>query len=81
MSWSYILLIIVLVLVVILAYFYQRGKQSLIREKKAKYLNAIREGNKVKALEAGREYYSLIRGGRLTLYDEQAITNDLSTIK
>jgi hypothetical protein len=32
------------------------------------------------ALQAGREYYASLRGGRLTIYDEQAIANDLSSI-
>lgn len=32
------------------------------------------------ALNAGRKYYATIRGGILSIYDEQALTNDLSMI-
>ncbi len=48
---------------------------------KDEYAKALRSGDKQKALEAGRKYYAKLRGGRLTIYDEQAITNDLSTMK
>ena len=33
-----------------------------------------------KALEIARTYYGTMRGGVITIYDEQAISNDLSTI-
>ena len=42
---------------------------------------AIRSGDKTQALKAGRAYYSFLRKGNLTIYDEQAMTNDLSTMK
>jgi len=32
------------------------------------------------ALQAGRNYYQSLRDGMLTIYDEQAINNDLNTI-
>lgn len=32
------------------------------------------------ALQAGRKYYASLRGGTLTIYDEQAIANDLASI-
>ncbi len=32
------------------------------------------------ALQAGRKYYASLRGGILTIYDEQAIANDLASI-
>lgn len=51
-----------------------------IRQAKQQYDQAIQEGGRAKALQLGRLYYSMLRGGRLTIYDEQAITNDLSTI-
>jgi hypothetical protein len=44
------------------------------------YQQAIASGNKRNALDAGRAYYSKLRGGKLTIYDEQALTNDLSTM-
>lgn len=45
------------------------------------YKKALANGNKPLALELGRKYYGTLRGGDLTIYDEQAIANDLSTIK
>ncbi len=48
---------------------------------KEKYSQAIKKGEKALALDLGRQYYAKLRGGILTIYDEQAITNDLSTIK
>lgn len=45
------------------------------------YDKAIIDGDKTLALKLGREYYSIKRGGILSIYDKQAITNDLSTIK
>jgi hypothetical protein len=44
------------------------------------YQQAIYSGNKRDALDKGRAYYSKLRGGKLTIYDEQALTNDLSTM-
>ncbi|MDB5203276.1 MAG: hypothetical protein JWQ27_2685 [Ferruginibacter sp.] len=58
-----------------------------IKEKKAEaqlkqeYQAAIAAGDRTRALELGRKYYSKLRGGVLSIYDEQAIANDLSTIK
>jgi len=45
------------------------------------YQKALRSGEKQHALQAGRRYYSHLRGGRLTIYDEQAINNDLLAMK
>lgn len=45
------------------------------------YDQAIASGDKSKALIAGRAYYSAMRKGNLSIYDEQALTNDLSTMK
>ena len=47
-------------------------------ELRISYTNALKSGNKKRALELGREYYASLReDGRLTIYDEQAIQNDL----
>ena len=40
------------------------------------YDNRLRDS----ALQAGRKYYASLRGGILTIYDEQAIANDLASI-
>ncbi len=59
--------------------FFTKPKQ--IRTARSNYNTALKSGNKVDALNKGRAYYSLLRNGDLTIYDEQAITNDLSTMK
>lgn len=48
---------------------------------KTRYDQALKGTNRREALQAGRNYYSALRKGKtLTIYDEQAITNDLSTM-
>lgn len=44
------------------------------------YHQAIQDGNKRLALQLGRNYYSTLRGGKLSVFDELSIANDLSTI-
>ena len=45
------------------------------------YEEALAGTDKADALEKGRDYYRAQRGdGSLTLYDEQAIANDLETM-
>lgn len=55
----------------------ERAKALLL---KGAYDKAIAAGDRKAALEAGRAYYSSLRDGKLTIYDEQAIANDLATI-
>ncbi|SHL99942.1 hypothetical protein SAMN05444266_10623 [Chitinophaga jiangningensis] len=45
------------------------------------YKNSLKGTDKSLALDLGRKYYKMIRNGELTIYDEQAIANDLSTMK
>ncbi len=74
---------IVVLLGIIAIYFFLKSskkEQAITSEIKLKYEKAIKDGNKVLALTLGRQYYSRLRGGKLSIYDEQAITNDLSTI-
>ena len=48
---------------------------------KRQYDIDLASGNKSKALSSGRAYYKAKRGnGQLTIYDEQAIANDLSAM-
>lgn len=42
------------------------------------YHQALASKNKAAALEAGRAYYPFKRNGTLSVYDEQAIANDLT---
>lgn len=52
----------------------------LIAELKDAYEAAKKAKDKQRALEAGRAYYSAVRGGSLTIYDEQAINNDIQAM-
>ncbi|GAA4748935.1 hypothetical protein GCM10023229_31970 [Flavisolibacter ginsenosidimutans] len=45
------------------------------------YKEALRSSDKHRALELGRNYYRYKRNGELTVYDEQALANDLATMK
>lgn len=57
-------------------------KSQDLKRIKAQYDDALLKSNKREALRLGRLYYSSLRGkGKLTIYDEQAITNDISTMK
>lgn len=73
--WSLILLVVFGIYAL-----YRKGKNALIREKKAAYDHARKSGDRQAALEAGRRYYAELRGGTLSVYDEQALNNDLSTM-
>lgn len=49
---------------------------------KAKYDESLLGSDKRAALTAGRAYYAFLREGKtLTVYDEQAIANDLCTMR
>ncbi|PSL42804.1 hypothetical protein CLV51_11020 [Chitinophaga niastensis] len=78
----YISVIFLGILAYLAIHYYE--KQNKGRKKaaeiKIKYDEALRGNGKAEALRLGREYYSAIRG-KLTIYDEQAITNDLSAMK
>jgi len=73
------------IVIIFLAYFKEKDVQAQLSDKyffakerlmKAPYDNRLRD----LALKAGREYYASLRGGVLTIYDEQAIANDLAAI-
>lgn len=67
-------------------FLYNREKskyETLIRKKQIEsdYKEAIKGSDKVEALKLGREYYASLReDGRVTIYDEQAITNDINSM-
>lgn len=64
----------------ILAKVTKSQKQKSAQLKHA-YQDAIRSGDRAKALQAGRLYYASFRpGNRLTTYDEQALANDLKVM-
>ena len=56
----------------------KENEEKYKKEIKEAYENALKNKNKSLALKLGREYYSSLRAdGNLTIYDEQAIQNDL----
>jgi|LakMenEpi03Aug12_release.lakeMendotaPanAssembly.Ray.scaffolds.fasta_scaffold2688538_2 hypothetical protein len=55
----------------------QEEIKKFVQKLKNEYEEALKSGDKKNALKCGREYYSFIRGGHLSIYDESAITNDL----
>ncbi|MCR5888361.1 hypothetical protein LRS06_11415 [Hymenobacter sp. J193] len=68
------------------AYVYVLLKLGVSLKALQVYLNNLASGDAVQALEAGRRYYSIKRkgltgadGSGLTIYDEQAIQNDLTS--
>lgn len=62
----------------------KRKQEEKRREQDQRLYNvfqkAMASGDKAAALKAGRAYYGHQRGGTLTSYDEQALSNDLSTM-
>ena len=76
-------MIITLIVGYLLLYFF---KQRTIKKYYSEYQNALHSGDRVNALYLGRRYYARVRGnvfgsGNLTIYDEQAIANDLTIMK
>lgn len=57
------------------------AKKNETKKLRRIYDEALNGADKRAALNAGRAYYQNIRKGKLTIYDEQAITNDISTMK
>jgi hypothetical protein len=71
-----------IIIFVIIIFMIAIGKINKTKRLKREYDDALWGDNKRKALEKGRAYYASLRSnGKLTIYDEQAITNDISTMK
>lgn len=74
--------IIIVVIGIGIAIWVNVAKSNRLKQLKENYDDALRGTDKRVALETGRAYYSALReDGKLTIYDEQAITNDLSAMK
>lgn len=76
-------MIITLIVGYLLLYFL---KHRTIKKYYSEYQKALYSGDRVNALNLGRRYYARVRGGvfgsgKLTIYDEQAISNDLAIMK
>lgn len=80
-----LLSIVIIVTIALTAYWHYRDiieKEKNIKLAKEAYDKALQSSDKADALKKGRLYYSWIRDNNtLTIYDEQAITNDLSAMK
>lgn len=70
--------IVIIILVLTIIYFTNHNKRLAALEQQ--YHQALKGKDKGAALTAGRAYYSTLRNKKLTIYDEQAIANDLSTM-
>ena len=77
-------MIILVIIICAIFFFIMSSMFASEKRKKLKdaYDKALRERNKKAALDAGRAYYLSIRKGTsLTIYDEQAIANDLNAME
>lgn len=62
--------------------FEEENRLKLADEIYQEYQRAIKSGNKMEALSLGRDYYRTLREDEtLSIYDEQAIANDLSVMR
>lgn len=77
---DYVIIAIILV-IIIAAFSNAKSKTKQLETLKQAYDRALKGPDKRAALEAGRAYYSSLRKNKiLSIYDEQASTNDLSTM-
>lgn len=75
------ILIIVFILIVAFIMVYNNSSPKKIKALEDEYRTLLNGSDKRAALRAGRAYYAELRKGKsLTVYDEQAIANDLSTM-
>jgi hypothetical protein len=75
-----ILLLLIVGAIGLVWFFLNQASNEERKKLWSAYQQAMHSGDKAAALRAGRAYYAKLRGGRLTVYDEQALTNDLSTM-
>lgn len=72
---------IIIAIVVVVAIWMGIEAEKAKAVLKKNYELALQGNNKQQALAAGRAYYSSIRKDKkLTIYDEQAIANDISVM-
>lgn len=83
------LLVAVVLLVLLVSLFYSKGdnfeteekEKEVIAKLRARYYEALKSGDKEKALAYGRDYYCYLRNSRqLSAFDEQLIQNDLAAL-
>ena len=80
------LFVAVLIIIVLVSLFYKNTgnyekderEQETIRRLKTRYEDALRSGDKARAMTCGKDYYAYLRNSRsLSAADEQALKNDL----
>lgn len=68
----------IIVIVGVIMFFNSQSNKNKSQELYTAYRKALATKDKAASLEAGRAYYRFKRkDGRLSMYDEQAIANDL----
>ena len=71
----------IIAVIIIAIVLNNKNKAHKLAQLKLAYEQLLKGNNKTAALRAGRAYYSALRKAKvLTMHDEQAITNDLSTM-
>lgn len=73
-------IISVLVVAIVLVIYNMKKEIRQLPQLKQNYEEALRGVNKRAALNAGRAYYSALRGGKISIYDETAMGNDLAAM-
>lgn len=68
-------------IVIVLVIIGLSSQKSEIAKLKSAYDAALNGNDKRAALNAGRAYFQKLRKGKLTIFDEQTLTNDISTMK
>jgi len=77
-----VVIVILVVIAIITGMIIGINKQEKIKQLKENYDEALSGTDKKTVVDAGRAYYSALReDGKLTIYDEQAIANDLASMK
>lgn len=75
------LLLFIIIAALIGFVFNLSSNTKRLKELKSNYYRLLQGTDRRAALAAGRAYYGALRKDKaLTIYDEQAITNDLSTM-
>lgn len=77
---SYIYAFFITAILSSLVYAIKQSQLERNEKIESAYRKALKGTDRDKALQAGREYYSMLRKGKLTMYDEQALNNDLNTM-
>ncbi len=71
-----------LTVMLVVAVYTKYERRQKTKRLKVVYDDLLKASSKKAALDAGRLYYgSMRKGGKLTIYDEQALANDISVMQ